>query len=228
LGASDFAYRIARQFGLALIEPQPGLVPFTASGALLQLCRELSGIALSARVETPDRLAPPRRAGFDEALLFTHRGLSGPAMLQISSYWQPGSPVTIDLAADARAWLETQRGSGARLATVLARRWPARFVEAWLAPDERPLKAYRAAELDEIARKLRAWTITPAGTEGYATAEVTTGGVDTRELSSKTFEARRVPGLYFIGEAVDVTGWLGGYNFQWAWASGHACGEALR
>jgi predicted Rossmann fold flavoprotein len=225
LGATDFGYQLARQFGLKVLPVRPGLVPFTFSGEALEFCRALSGLSVTctARAE-----AGP---GFAEQLLFTHRGLSGPAMLQVSSYWQPGTPLRINLfpAGDARSWLEEQRGSGAQLHTLLARRVPERFAAAWSAPlaPLRPLRSYAGPELDTIARRLEDWTLDPAGTEGYATAEVTVGGIDTRELHSKTMEARAVPGLYFIGEAVDVTGWLGGYNFQWAWASGHACGEAV-
>ena len=227
LGATDFAYRLARQFGLAVLSTRAGLVPFTFSGESLEFCRALSGLstACSVRVENHPRTR------FAEQLLFTHRGLSGPAMLQISSFWQAPARIGINLfpEGDARQWLEENRGSGAQLHTLLARRMPERFASAWatqLAP-LRPLRSYAATELDKIAQRLEDWTLQPAGTEGYATAEVTVGGVDTRELHSKTMEARTVPGLHFIGEAVDVTGWLGGYNFQWAWASGHACGQAV-
>jgi predicted Rossmann fold flavoprotein len=225
LGATDFAYRVARQFGLNVIAPRAGLVPFTFGGAELEFCRELAGVSAPCTVETPDG----RR--FTEHFLFTHRGLSGPAILQVSSYWQAPAEIAINLFpdGDARAWLEENRTSGARLDTLLAKRLPARLAGAvaWSAKPERPLRQYSNKELDEVAHRLEQWTKQPAGTEGYATAEVTVGGVDTRELSSKTMEARRVPGLHFIGEAVDVTGWLGGYNFQWAWASGHACGQAV-
>jgi predicted Rossmann fold flavoprotein len=227
LGATDFAYRIARQFGLNILPVRAGLVPFTFSGENLEFCRALSGLsaACSVRVENEPRI------NFAEQLLFTHRGLSGPAMLQISSYWQPPAPLGLSLFpdGDARRWLEENRGSGAQLHTLLARRMPERLASAWavrLAP-LRPMRSYHPGELDDIARRLENWMLQPAGTEGYATAEVTVGGIDTRELHSKTMEARAVPGLYFIGEAVDVTGWLGGYNFQWAWASGHACGLAV-
>jgi predicted Rossmann fold flavoprotein len=225
LGATDFAYRIARQFQLKVLPVRAGLVPFTFSGEELDFCRALSGLSTACAVRLDQGTA------FTEQLLFTHRGLSGPAMLQISSYWQPGSPIRINLFPEdgARAWLENQRGSGAQLHTLLARRLPERLAAAWatqLAP-LRPMRSYAVSELDAIARKLEGWTLQPAGTEGYATAEVTVGGIDTRELHSKTMEARSVPGLHFIGEAVDVTGWLGGYNFQWAWASGHACGLAV-
>jgi predicted Rossmann fold flavoprotein len=227
LGATDFAYRIARQFGLDVLPVRAGLVPFTFSGERLDFCRALSGLSApcSVRVENDSRMS------FAEQLLFTHRGLSGPAMLQVSSYWQPPASLSISLfpEGDARRWLEENRGSGAQLHTLLARRMPERLAAAWageLAP-LRPMRSYRPNELDDIARRLENWTLQPAGTEGYATAEVTVGGIDTRGLHSKTMEARSVPGLYFIGEAVDVTGWLGGYNFQWAWASGHACGLAV-
>lgn len=229
LGATDFAYRIARQFGLNVLPGRAGLVPFTFSGADLEFCRALSGVsaACAARVET----AKGRSAEFAEHFLFTHRGLSGPAMLQVSSYWKAPEELRVNLFPedDARAWLEENRASGMRLDTLLARRLPERFATAWTAllPQVRPVRHYSAKELDDIAQRLENWTLRPAGTEGYATAEVTVGGIDTRELHSKTMEARKVPGLYFIGEAVDVTGWLGGYNFQWAWASGHACGQAI-
>ena len=225
LGATNFAYAIARQFGLNLLPARAGLVPFTFSGAGLDFCRELSGLstACSARSENGP--------AFAEQLLFTHRGLSGPAMLQVSSYWQPGSALRINLfpGGDARRWLEENRNSGAQLHTLLARRMPERLAGAWAKERAtlRPLRSFSPGELDAIAQALENWTLQPAGTEGYATAEVTVGGIDTRDLHSKTMEARAVPGLHFIGEAVDVTGWLGGYNFQWAWASGHACGMAV-
>jgi predicted Rossmann fold flavoprotein len=225
LGATDFAYRTARQFGLNVLSQRAGLVPFTFSGAMLDFCRELSGLSITGAVTAQDGTC------FRENLLFTHRGLSGPAILQASSYWQPGAPIRVSLFPDggARAWLEENRGSGARLHTLLARRMPERLASAWAAQlgQPQPLRAYGAAKLDEIARQLESWTLHPAGTEGYATAEVTVGGIDPRELESKTMEARAVPGLHFIGEAIDVTGWLGGYNFQWAWASGNACGLAV-
>ena len=223
LGACDFAYRIAEQFGLRVVQPRAGLVPFTFSGAELEFCRALSGISAPCVVRGGG-------AEFAEHFLFTHRGLSGPAMLQVSSYWKPGEEIALDLFPDgARAWLEANRGSGKRLDTQLATRLPERFATTLASRlgELKALRAYSTVELDGLARGLSAWTLRPAGTEGYATAEVTVGGVDTRGLSSKTMEAREVPGLHFIGEAVDVTGWLGGYNFQWAWASGNACGQAL-
>jgi predicted Rossmann fold flavoprotein len=199
-------------------------VPFTFGGEELDFCRALSGVAAPC-------VAQCGETKFNENFLFTHRGLSGPAMLQISSYWQAPQEILINLFPDddARDWLETNRTSGKRLDTLLATRLPERFVLALASRlgAVKALRAYSSAELDDIARKLKSWTLRPAGTEGYATAEVTVGGVDTRGLSSKTMEARSGPGLHFIGEAVDVTGWLGGYNFQWAWASGHACGQVI-
>ena len=233
LGATDFAYRLARQFGLDVLPTRAGLVPFTLSGETLDLCRSLSGVsvACSARVDGKAPQRGKREPEFTENFLFTHRGLSGPAMLQASSYWQPPVPISINLfpEGDTREFLRENRSSGQRLDTLLCKFLPERFADAWTAALA-PLKAmrdYSGPELDELAQRLENWTLQPAGTEGYATAEVTVGGVDTRGLHSKTMEARKVEGLHFIGEAVDVTGWLGGYNFQWAWASGHACGEAV-
>jgi len=231
LGATDFAYRLARQFGLNVLPPRAGLVPFTFSGPELDFCRALSGISAACRARVEDRSGKSRSSEFTEHFLFTHRGLSGPAMLQLSSYWQAPAELRINLFPDtaARDWLEENRASGLRLDTLLARRLPERFATAWTAPlaPLRPVRTYSPPELDDIARRLENWTLRPAGTEGYPTAEVTVGGIDTRDLHSKTMAARAVPGLHFIGEAVDVTGWLGGYNFQWAWASGHACGQAV-
>jgi len=231
LGATDFAYRIARQFGLNVIPGRAGLVPFTFGGTDLGFCRALSGISAPCLARVENGPGKTRGAEFTEHFLFTHRGLSGPAMLQVSSYWQAPADIRINLfpEGDARAWLEENRTSGMRLDTLLAHRLPERFADAWTTrlPSVKPVRHYSAKELDEIAHRLENWTLRPAGTEGYATAEVTVGGIDTRDLHSKTMEARNVPGLYFIGEAVDVTGWLGGYNFQWAWASGQACGAAV-
>jgi predicted Rossmann fold flavoprotein len=227
LGATDFAYQLGRGFGLQVRPVRAGLVPFTFSGEQLDFCRALSGVATACAVRSGNE----KHARFAEQMLFTHRGLSGPAMLQISSFWQAPARLSVSLfpEGDARRWLEENRTSGAHVHTLLARRMPERLATAWSAQVAplRPLRTYRPAELDDIARRLEDWTLEPAGTEGYATAEVTVGGVDTRELQSKTMEARSAPGLYFIGEAIDVTGWLGGYNFQWAWASGHACGLAV-
>jgi predicted Rossmann fold flavoprotein len=219
LGASDFGYRLAKEFGLAIVEPRPGLVPLILAPNDFA---ELSGVSLPVRVETGS-------ATFEEAMLITHRGLSGPAILQISSFWREGEPVTIDLLPQkpGDAWLLAERASGSTAAQLLEREWPARFAAAWCAryAPAKPLAQLRNAELEALAAHVHAWPLLPNDTEGYPKAEVTVGGVSTSELSSKTMVARKVPGLYFIGEVVDVTGWLGGYNFQWAWASGHAAGE---
>ncbi len=231
LGATDFAYRIARQFGLNVIPGRAGLVPFTFGGSELEFCRALSGISAPCVARVEAATGKSRAPEFAEHFLFTHRGLSGPAMLQTSSYWQAPAELRLNLfpGGDARAWLEENRTSGMRLDTLLSQKLPERFATAWTArlPQVRPVRHYAAKELDDIAHRLENWSLRPAGTEGYATAEVTVGGVDTRGLNSKTMETRAVPGLYYIGEAVDVTGWLGGYNFQWAWASGSACGYSL-
>jgi predicted Rossmann fold flavoprotein len=219
IGATDFGYRIAQQFGLEVLKPRSGLVPLTWEEELFV---ELSGVSLPV-------VARHGGASFEENILFTHRGLSGPAILQISSYWKAGETLHLDLlpGVDAAAWLREKQGEGIELATLLAERLPRRFAQLWCARhiESRPMNQYKKALLEEIGRFLNHWPVTPTGTEGYAKAEVTLGGVSTAELSSKTMEARRLPGLYFIGEVVDVTGWLGGYNFQWAWASGHAAGE---
>ena len=224
MGASDFAYGLARQFGLKVVEPRPALVPLTLGGEDV-LFRELSGV--SAEVE-----ASANTATFREAALMTHRGLSGPAILQVSSYWRPGDSVLLNFLPDAMPdWLidEKRTRPSASLRTVLRDHLPARLADILadrleLTGDlgNLPDKALRAAE-----RHLAAWAFRPNGTEGFAKAEVTVGGIDTSELSSKTMEARKVPGLHAIGEAVDVTGWLGGYNFQWAWASAHAAAQNL-
>src|SRR5688500_14299015 len=224
LGATGFAYDLARRFGLKIVEPRPALVPLTLSREEA-LFHALSGVSTEV-------VASAGKAAFREAALFTHRGLSGPAILQISSYWRPGEPISIDFLPDSRpGWLrEAKRQSPrAALKTVLARHLPERLAEALAGrldltgelanlPDRR---------LEEAERRLASWRFAPNGTEGFAKAEVTVGGIATAGLSSKTMEARKVPGLYAIGEAVDVTGWLGGYNFQWAWSSGVAAGEAL-
>ena len=228
LGGSPFGYRLAEQFGLRLLPTVPGLVPFTFSGALLELCKRLSGVSCEVVIANA-------RAAFREDLLFTHRGLSGPAVLQLSSYWRPGEPVSIDLlpGTDAHALLLEWKRDQPRslLRTPLARLLPNKLVhelEALLWPEmaERALADWPDRRLETLAEALAAWTLRPAATEGYRTAEVTLGGVDTRDLSSKTMESG-VPGLFFIGEVVDVTGHLGGFNFQWAWSSGHACGIAV-
>ncbi len=221
LGATDFGHRIAKQFGHRVTPLRPGLVPLTFSPAQ-QAFHELSGLALPV-------VARCNGAAFDEALLFTHRGISGPATLQISSYWREGDTVLVDFLTDSRCEraIVAARATGRELAGVLVEWMPRRFVEAWCAAHapKKPLVHYTKKEFDDTLALLRAWPFTAVGTEGYPKAEVTLGGVDTAGLSSKTMESRTVPGLYFIGEVVDVTGWLGGYNFQWAWASGHAAGE---
>ena len=231
IGATDFAYRIATQFGLKLVEPRPALVPLTFDALQWQPFAELSGIALPVEIVTGDKKAQGR---FREDLLFTHRGLSGPAVLQISSYWQPGAPLTIDLLPEldvAQALIDGKSALKKNLNNILSQWLPSRLVDAWLALNGFKADARIADMTDKQLRALGAslngWTITPNGSEGYRKAEVTLGGVDTRELSQQTMMASRVPGLHFIGESVDVTGWLGGYNFQWAWASGVAAGQAV-
>lgn len=222
LGATDFGYRIARQFGLRLAEPRPGLVPLIFSAAEQLAFGDLSGVSLPVA-------GACNGAVFHESILFTHHGLSGPAILQISNYWREGGSIAVDLSpgTSARELLAAERDTNKELKTVLGQFLPQRFAQEWCArfAPSRPMNQFSTRELDEIARRLHRWEICPASTGGFAKAEVTLGGVDTGELSSKTMEARRVRGLYFIGEVVDVTGWLGGYNFQWAWASGHAAGQ---
>ena len=230
LGGSDLAYRLARSFGLRIVEARPGLVPLTFAGEHLAFCEELSGVSLPCAARALPAGGGAART-FHESLLFTHRGLSGPAVLQISSYL-PGE-LHFDLLPDAAAgedWLAAAHAAGrdTLLPNVLAERLPTRVAQAFsrvLGDPPRPLRRHGLKPLAALERALRRWTPPPAGTEGYAKAEVTLGGVDTRDLHGKTLEARDVPGLFFVGEAVDVTGQLGGFNFQWAWASGHAAGE---
>ncbi len=230
LGGSDLAHRLARQFGLRIVEPRPGLVPLTFEGEGLAFCEELSGVSLPCAARAQPAGGGPVRT-FHENLLFTHRGLSGPAVLQISSYL-PGE-LHFDLLPDAppdENWLAAAHAAGrdTLLPNVLAERLPTRVAQAFargVGDGSRPLRRHGLKPLAALERTLRRWSPPPAGTEGYAKAEVTLGGVDTRDLHGKTLEARAVPGLFFIGEAVDVTGQLGGFNFQWAWASGHAAGE---
>ncbi|MGL5948620.1 MAG: NAD(P)/FAD-dependent oxidoreductase [Aeromonas sp.] len=226
LGATPFGLQLAKQFGLDLVPTRAGLVPFTLQPADKELLADLAGISLSVRVTAANG------ATFTEALLFTHRGLSGPAILQISSYWQAGEAITInllpdlDVAAALAGWAQDHPAQ--ELKTVLARALPKRLVEKFIEQGallNKPLRQYNERERAEVVALLQGWQIRPNGTEGYRTAEVTLGGVDTRELSSKTMAATQVPGLYFIGEVVDVTGWLGGYNFQWAWSSGWVAGQ---
>jgi hypothetical protein len=222
LGATDFGYRIARQFDLRIEPTRPALVPLTLPTETQTRLVALSGVSL-------DAIARAREAEFRENILVTHRGLSGPAILQVSSYWQPGEVIRLNLlpGADALELLLAQQHSEIELANLLGQYWPRRFAQEWckLYAPSRPLNRFTERELDALAQRLQSWEITPAGTEGYKKAEVTAGGVSTGELSSRTLEAKRVPGLYFIGEVLDVTGQLGGYNFQWAWASGYAAGQ---
>jgi predicted Rossmann fold flavoprotein len=226
IGASPFAYRIAEQFGLAVVPPRPALVPLSFGPELLARYGDLSGVSLDAEAWCGE-------GRFREALLFTHRGLSGPAILQVSSYWQANGasqPIHIDLlpGVDARAWLSEARRSKSSLASLLAERLPKRFAQQWCAAHDldKPVVQLSDRAIEEAIAELTDWKVQPSGTLGYNKAEVTLGGVDTRGLSSKTMAALGVPGLFFIGEGVDVTGHLGGFNFQWAWASGHAAGEA--
>ena len=223
IGATPFAYRLAGQFGLEVVPPKPALVPLALPPEQLERFGDLAGVSVEA-------IASCGRGKFREAVLFTHRGLSGPAILQVSSYWQAGDagePVAIDLLVDEE-WLLSQRRSSDTFAHVLAERLPKRLAQQWAAVQgiDRPMAQLSDAGLHEAARALRQWEVMPSGTLGYNKAEVTLGGVDTRGLSSKTMASTAVPGLYFIGEAVDVTGHLGGFNFQWAWASGYAAGQA--
>ena len=231
IGATDFAFRVARQFGLKVIEPRPALVPLTFDEQAWTPFAPLSGIALEVEVETGERKS---RGHFREDLLFTHRGLSGPAVLQISSFWQAGMPLTLNLLPqiDVGASLIAEKGTIRKnLGNHLAQWLPARVADGWLAANEFRVDARPAdmpdRELRRLGASLNAWQVSPNGSEGYRKAEVTRGGVDTRALSQQTMMAAAVPGLHFIGEAVDVTGWLGGYNFQWAWASGVAAGLAV-
>ena len=226
LGASGFGYQIARQFGHELLPTRAGLVPFTVTDPQLKtLCTELSGTSVE------DCRVSCNGQSFVENILFTHRGLSGPAILQISSYWQPGDTLSIDLLPhiDLPEWLQTQQRErpNSELKTLLGelftKKMAGLLAEQWFA--SKPMKQYTPAELKAIAERLTNWQLVPAGTEGYRTAEVTLGGVDTREVSSKTLESLKSPGLYFVGEVLDVTGHLGGFNFQWAWASGYAAAQ---
>ncbi|WP_280924194.1 NAD(P)/FAD-dependent oxidoreductase [Ciceribacter sichuanensis] len=226
MGATGFAYRIAEDFGLQLTETRPGLVPLTLEPNLLAELSPLSGIAVEAELRHG-------RTAFREALLFTHRGLSGPAILQISSYWREGDEITLSLEPDLdfSALLKAAKKENGRQAvqTVLAQHLPKRLAQYVVERHriERPIADLSDKALDAVGSFLKGWPIKPAGSEGYRTAEVTLGGVDTVGLDSRTMMAKSVPGLYFIGECVDVTGWLGGYNFQWAWASGRAAGESM-
>jgi predicted Rossmann fold flavoprotein len=231
IGATDWGYRLAKQFGHRVVEPRPALVPLTFDAGQWAPFAQLSGVSLEVDVRTGEGRA---RGRFLEDLLFTHRGLSGPAILQISSYWKPGTAITLDLAP-GHDLDEALRGAKAqskkKLANELAAWLPARLAEAWSGAlgtlAERPMPEVKDKDLAGLAASLQRWSLVPTGTEGWKKAEVTAGGVDTRELSSQSLESRRVPGLHFIGEVVDVTGWLGGYNFQWAWASAAACARSM-
>lgn len=228
LGASPFGYKVAEQFGLKVLPTRAGLVPFTLHKPLLEQLQVLSGVSVPATITAENGTL------FRENLLFTHRGLSGPAVLQISSYWQPGEFVTVNLLPDCdlEAFLNEQRGAhpNQSLKNTLAMQLPKRLVECLQQLGQIPdvtLKQLNVRDQQTLVETLTTWRVQPNGTEGYRTAEVTLGGVDTNELSSRTMEARKAPGLYFIGEVMDVTGWLGGYNFQWAWSSAWACAQAL-
>ncbi len=229
IGASDFGYRLAQQFGLRVVTPRPALVPLTFGGEAWTPYAELAGLTLPVRIETGMK---KERMSFVEDLLFTHRGLSGPAVLQISSYWRAGMPLTIDFAPGVEvgaALHEAKLNSKKRVVNKLVALVPSRLASAWAGQDaalQCPINEAPDRTLAALAERIARWQIVPSGTEGYKKAEVTAGGVDTRDLSSQTMESKQ-PGVYFIGEVVDVTGWLGGYNFQWAWASAHACATAL-
>lgn len=219
---SDIGYQIAEQFGLKLVPRRPGLVPVTFNDEDAAAFGELTGLAI-------DVAGISNGARFRENVLFTHRGLSGPVILQVSNYGTES--IHLDLLPDdpGASFLEANRREAKELKTVLGLRLPQRLAQAWCArfAPSKPMAHFTTREIESVSARLHDWEIKPAGTGGYAKAEVTLGGVDTGELSSKTMEARRVPGLYFIGEVVDVTGWLGGYNFQWAWASGFAAGQSV-
>jgi predicted Rossmann fold flavoprotein len=231
IGATDFGYRLARQFGHSILETRPALVPLTFDPVTWAPFAALSGLSLEVQVEAGSGKA---KGAFVEDLLFTHRGLSGPAVLQISSFWHAGTPLRIDLVPSrdlGAELLAAKRDSRRLLGNELAELIPRRLADAWLATTPelaaKPLPDQRDRDLAQLADRLQRWELKPQGSEGYRKAEVTAGGVDTRELSSQTLQSQRVPGLFFIGEVVDVTGWLGGYNFQWAWASAAACALAL-
>ncbi len=245
IGATDLAWRVAQQFGLRTVPPRPGLVPLTFDAANWQPFAALAGVALPVEIATDTRVGKrTQRMAFTEDLLFTHRGLSGPAILQISSYWQDGQPLHINLIPDENSKLPDApqrppllqhllqakaRGSRKLVVNEIGNYLPVRLAEYWIAQHpgcQRPLADVADKALQQFCESLQRWHIVPNGSEGYAKAEVTLGGIDTRDVSSQTMETK-MPGLYVIGEAVDVTGWLGGYNFQWAWASAHACAEAL-
>lgn len=229
IGATDLGYRLAKQFGIRLVDTRPALVPLTFSADEWQPFVPMAGLSLPVSISTGHAKKATR---FDEDLLFTHRGLSGPAVLQISSYWQAKSEIRLNLLPDldmAQTLVSAKQSSKKNLANTLSAWLPARMADLWTARQpqwQRSLPDTPDKALSQLADSLQNWSLTPSGTEGYAKAEVTAGGVDTRDLSQQTMESKQ-PGLYFIGEVVDITGWLGGYNFQWAWASAHACAQAL-
>ncbi|WP_133468029.1 NAD(P)/FAD-dependent oxidoreductase [Paraglaciecola marina] len=227
LGASPYGYKLAEQFGLKVLPTRAGLVPFTLHEQDKKVLAELSGISLDAS-------ASCNNTAFNENILFTHRGLSGPAVLQISSFWEPGETVEFDLFPNGDLLAELQKAQqkqpDVQLSTALSSHYPKRYVQAalpYLGVENKPLKQYQGKQLEQAALAFHQWQLKPNGTEGYRTAEVTLGGVDTDELSSKTMEAKKVKGLYFVGEVMDVTGWLGGFNFQWAWSSGWVAGQVV-
>lgn len=228
LGATPFGYKVAEQFGLEVFPTRAGLVPLTLHQEQKEQLAELSGISFPVRIESEDSTS------FAADMLITHRGLSGPAVLQISNYWYPGEKISIDLlpAEDMEQVLAQakQEKPDQQLKTLLSQFLPKRFIEVLVDAKQLPDKAIKQLihrEIEQVIKTMHSWPIVPNGTEGYRTAEVTLGGIDTNQLSSKTMEAKSVKGLYFIGEVMDVTGWLGGYNFQWAWASGYACGQSV-
>lgn len=229
MGATDFGYRVARQFGLALVDPQPALVPLVFDSVTVESMKKLAGVAADSRVSVADQEKLPL---FRENILFTHRGLSGPAILQISSYWTEGEHIEVNLLPEennSAMWLRGCRDSAgsSSVKTVLSARLPDRLADQIATEYPGKIAELSNKRLDRLAERLSQWRLQPTGSEGMAKAEVAKGGVSTADLSSKTMEAVSVPGLYFIGECVDVTGWLGGYNFQWAWASGYAAGIAV-
>ena len=233
IGATDFGYRVAKQFNLRMVEPRPALVPLTFDGDAWLPYANLAGLALPVVIETGTKKSKPsEKAAFSEDLLFTHKGLSGPAVLQISSFWRENTPIRLNLApnTDVLSLLQQSKARSHKLVTnELANLVPSRLADAWTSTNaalQRPMSDVPDKALAQLAQRLSNWELTPTGTEGYKKAEVTLGGVDTRDVSSQTMESKQ-PGLYFIGEVLDVTGWLGGYNFQWAWASAFACAQGL-
>ncbi|TAK92091.1 MAG: NAD(P)/FAD-dependent oxidoreductase [Burkholderiaceae bacterium] len=235
IGATDFGYRIARQFGLKIIEPRPALVPLTFDAEHWQPFVDLAGLSLQVQAHAGEKGQNYGLGTFDEDLLFTHRGLSGPGILQISSYWQSGQPIRLNLCPEIsleELLIKEKQTSKQNLNTILGQILPKRLAQGWLEAHHPDIATRRIAEvgdktLRQLAQGIQHWQITPNGSEGYKKAEVTIGGVDTAELDPKTMQVKKIPGLYFIGEVVDVTGWLGGYNFQWAWSSGYVAGQAI-